>query len=143
MHIGFYIPSLGASEFNIKLFNKLNDIVDSNTFDDVCVFYDDLNHNPINPKFGVFNSAELWSFTGVLFISSFNMIPQVENTVNKFKTVVIYDGTRDLFNILQNINSYEVVTQSQEDYDYLRRVTGKETHLMDDFNITEFTGLAK
>jgi|TARA_R100000482_G_scaffold124638_2_gene78208 hypothetical protein len=143
MHIGFYLPTLGSSEFNIKLFNKLNEIVDSQEYDDVCVFYDDLNYNPINPKFGVFNSSELWSFTGVLFISSFDMIPQVKSTINKFKSVVLYDGTKNLLDILSGIQEFEVVTQNEEDYGYIKRVTGKETHLMKDFNFTEFLGLAK
>lgn len=143
MHIGIYVPSLGSSKLHEQLFNKLNELVDSQQFDDVSVFYDDIDFISVQPRFGIFNSTELWNFTGTLFLSSLDMIPQIKATINKFKSVVMYDGSTDLLKVLSGINEYEVLTYTQEQSDYLKRVSGKETHLMENLNFIEYAGLAK
>ncbi len=137
MNLGVYIPSLGPSQDNTDLFNKLNEYVEQGKFDDISLFYDDVNFCPVDAKFGLFNAADLWNFTGTLFCYSLDIAPKLKNTINNFEVVIVDTGSRNILSILKAMEEYTVVTTSEENKGYLKRVTGK------DVEIHSFDGASK
>lgn len=143
MNLGVYIPTLGPSELNNNLFVKLNQYVEEGTFEDVSLFYDDINFCPIDPKFGIFNTHNLWNFTGTLFCFGMDVVPKLTSTVNKFKTVVVYDDRKNILNVLQAMENFEVLAMNEAQREYLTRVTGKEVTTLDDFDFAGSKELAR
>jgi len=143
MNLGIYVPSLGPTDLNNVLFTKLNQYVDENTFDDISLFYDDINFCPIEAKFGLFNTHNLWNFTGTLFCFSLDIVPKLQNTVNKFKTVLIYDNRKNIFNILKAMENYDVMAVNEDHAKYLGRVTGKKVNILESFDFSKAAELAK
>ena len=143
MNLGVYIPQLGPNELNNNLFTVLNSYVEQGTFEDVSLFYDDINFCPIDPKFGIFNTHNLWNFTGTLFCFGMDVIPKIDKTVNKFKTVVVYDDRKNILNILKAMEKYNVVATDETQCEYLARVTGKEVSMLNNFDFENCAGLAR
>lgn len=143
MNLGVYIPQLGPTELNNNLFTVLNKYVEEGTFEDISLFYDDINFCPIDPKFGIFNTHNLWNFTGTLFCFGMDIIPKIEKTINKFKTVVVYDDRRNILNILQAMEKYNVLAMNETQSEYLSRVTGKKVSTLNNFDFSSCMELAQ
>ena len=85
MNIGFYVDSVAATPQNGIIFEVLNEAVENNDVTDASLFYNDIDYNPIKPQFGMFNSTDLWSFTGLLIATSLDNVIKSARVFNKFK----------------------------------------------------------
>lgn len=140
MNLGVYIPSLGPSQDITDLFNTLNEYVEQGTFDDISLFYDDVNFCPVDAKFGLFNAADLWNFTGTLLCYSLDIVPKLKNTINNFEVVIVDTGSRNILSILKAMEEYPLVATSESHAKYLKRVTGKDVRVSDPESLL-FTGV--
>lgn len=128
-NIGFYIETVNSANRNIDIFNTLNKTIRkrNGSIDDASVFYNDVDFNPIVPVFGLFNSADLWGFTGTLFTTSLNNALKANEIVNKFKLFHIYNrwDDKDIFKVINVSNGIDVITEDEEDSKEFYRITGK------------------
>jgi len=128
-NIGFYIETVNSSNRNIDIFNTLNKTLRkrSGLITDASLFFNDLDFNPVTPLFGMFNSADLWGFTGTLFTTSLDNAFRASEIVNKFKLFHIYNrwDDKEILKVLTLANSIDVITEDEEDSKEFYRLTGK------------------
>lgn len=142
MNLGFYIDSQQQSETTNKVYTALNNLVEQNKVDNASLFFNDIDHNPIIPKFGCFNSTDIWYFTGNLIITSIKNALSLDKVINKFKPFFLYDSERNSALELISIgNQMTIITQSKEDADYIKRVTGFDSKTLQDGKIESILGV--
>ena len=141
MNIGFYINSTNVNPPNDAIFKALNEAVSNKEVTDASVFYNDIDFNPIETKFGMFNSTELWAFTGVLVATSVANVVRSLKIVNKLRPIYLYhqgdEGNKDLIGLLHITNQVKIITRSEQDNKEVYRLTGKETTIIPDLNISK------
>ena len=126
-NIGFYISKVNNDPYNVEIFKSLNEAVEKNEVRDASVFFNDVDYNPIIPKFGMFNAAEVWGFTGILFSTSLQNSLMAKGVINKFRLIHVYSKSedKDLMNLIAISNDTDVVTRSDEETKEYYRLTGK------------------
>jgi hypothetical protein len=136
MNIGYYTSSLGQTELNLRMFDFLNKAIENNEIDNGSVFYEDIAYNPLNMKVGLFNSTDIWYFTGTLLVSGYRQVETIKKVINKFDACYVYDGDRsNLLALISVCQGMKVITTSEEDFNYVKRVCGKDTFLVEEFTV--------
>ena len=136
-NVGFFIPTLGDDEVNLKIFNSLNKALDNNEVRDATVFFNDVKFNSVTPKFATMNSTDVWAFTGDLFSLSLDNSLLSCKIVNKFNLFHLYDKERDgqFFKLLTVANKAKVITSNDSDAKEFKRVTGRDSLKVKDFTV--------
>lgn len=139
MNLAFYVNKI--SDEHLELFNMLNDAAAKYPSASLSVFYDDLDFVSIPTNFAMFNSTELWSFTGTLICFKDEHTIKALNVINKFKLIHMYkkDLNQSLFNTISLANNDQInmITRSEEDNKELYRTTGKKSKQIQNLSIEE------
>jgi len=141
MKLGFYVETNGGTPQNSEIFNFLNKEVDNNSLEDAAVFFDVVNFNPIQTKFGMFDATELWHFTGHLITTSVIGTLKAENVVNRFKMAYLFKtedkNEQTIFELLRIANTHKVLVTNILDQGEFLRLTGVLPKLMEGFSLKE------
>lgn len=141
MNIGFYINATNANAPNDEIFRALNEAVTNQEVTDASVFYNDVDFNPMETKFGMFNSTDLWAFTGVLVSTTLANTMRALKIVNKLKPMYLYNkedpGHKDLLGLIQVQNRVSIITRSEQENKEVYRLTGRNTVVIPDLKITK------
>jgi hypothetical protein len=142
MNLGFYIDSQKQSETTNKIYIALNAMVEGNLADNVNLFYNDIDFNPITPKFGCFNSTDIWYFTGKLIITSIKNALSLDKVINKFKPFFLYDGEKNsALELIAINNKMPIITQTEEHANYIKRVTGDKPRTLENADMEKVLGV--
>jgi hypothetical protein len=129
INLGIYIDTLANTEQLELVANCLNGAVENNSIKDASLFYDDIGHNPFNIKCGIFNSTDLWNFSGELITTSINNTQNAVNIVNNI-SLYYYHGFEEKINVIELLyvlqNKIEIICNSEEGYKEIYRLTGKK-----------------
>ena len=139
MNIGFYVKSCNADGVNAKIFTCLNDAIKDRSVSDASLFFDNIDYNPVETNFGMFNSTSMWHFTGNLVTTSMETTRSALKATNKYELCYLYN--RDDIDVLQLIDTskqVDIITQDQREHDYIYRVTGIKPKLLKDFTVASF-----
>lgn len=133
MNLGFYVDSLTGNGNNLEIFNFLNKAINNSEIDNGSIYYDNIDFNPVSPKFGIFNSTDLWFFTGKLITTSWETYKSASKIVNKFKSKFLYtkSSSVSVFGLTEIAAKEEILVLNEEDQKYLKRVTGKSPLLIE------------
>jgi hypothetical protein len=139
MNLAFYIDKLDSTEFNMQLFQLLNEAVAEYKDSTFSIFYNNLDHVGMATNFAMFNATELWSFTGVLICVSMENTAKALKVINKFKLLHMYDDDKkhNIFDILSLMNNEEitVIAKDEKDAKELYRVTGVKPKQLEGFSV--------
>tara|TARA_Y100001938_G_C7939474_1_gene353546 strand:- start:194 stop:637 length:444 start_codon:yes stop_codon:yes gene_type:complete len=143
MHIAFYIDGNGGTPQNTQIYNALNDAVDKKSVTDASVFFNYVDFNPINNRFGMFDAADMWSFTGNLVATTMENVSAAASIVNKFKLSYLYSeqdkdrfGVFELFKLSQSV---PIIASSEEDANEVHRLTGTKPLQLKEFSVEEIS----
>lgn len=139
--VAFYIDKTDSSPLNMKIYNGLNSMVVDKKVDDANVFFNDVAYNPISVKFGMFNGANIWHYTGNLICTTVENTVKALNSVNKFKLYYLYDRTQNInvYDLLTICGRVPVIVFDQVDANEYNRLTGEKVHFAMEFDhITSF-----
>lgn len=128
--IAFYVDSLAESELNTKIFNFLNQATNNPNINDVSLFYNNINFNSNIAKFGIFNSTDLWNYTGLLVATTVDNVNFAKKIANKFKLVYLFTKQKFNIHLMDIIKDVEVIVSSEEDQKEFFRLTGKSSKLI-------------
>ncbi len=127
MNLGIYIDSLS----NKALLSEVNDLIAQNInkkeIYDISVFFNEIDFNPYRINCGIFNSTELWSFSGELVVTSLNSLATANKIVNNIN-LYYYFGLEEKPNVFQLIELSKIskiVCRSEKDKKEFYRLTGK------------------
>ena len=132
MNIGLYIDSLG-DEKAIKIFiDTIEQGFLSNKLDDASIFYDSVSFTPFNFPCGLFNSTELWNFSGKLLVFSLESLRNAVKIVNNIEIYYVF-GFEESINILAMLdlvssNEISVITKNNLGMLNFYRISGKKVN---------------
>jgi|TARA_R110000744_G_scaffold156310_1_gene271880 hypothetical protein len=144
MNLGFYVHTVEDTPLNKEIYNLLNKAIDEGVVDDASLFYNQIDFNPNEKKFGTFNSTDLWSFNGTLVVTSLNSVPLASGIVNKIKLIYLYTKSEfkrgDLEQLMQIMGlsrSVPVLAKTEEDKKEFYRLTKQNIPVMSEFSAGE------
>lgn len=125
-NLGVYVDSLQNSERTQCLYAALNQAINDGLVDDVSLFYNNVGRNDDVAKFGLFNSTDLWAFTGNLLVTDLSNIGFVKKVVNNFDSYYFMDDVNDnVIDLIFAANDVKVLAKTQQQADYFHRTTGR------------------
>ena len=134
MNIAYYINQINEEEKTTELFNKMNEDLENGAIDNGSVFYKEIGPSLIQPKFGMFNSTEIWHFTGTLIATSMETFLDAVKAVNKYSLAYLFYGDvgRDVFALIGISKNTKILTTTEDDQKEVYRLTGKKPILLED-----------
>lgn len=140
MNLGFFVQTNGGTEQNEKIYTFLNNSIENKNLHNATVFFNDVAYNPIVPKFGMFNSANLWCFKGNLICTSVDNLKKAESVVNNIKVAYLFNSKQEnvesnLFDFVGLSKRYKVITNSVEDQSRFFRLTGVNPELVESWSV--------
>jgi len=124
-NVGFFIPAINDSEVNQEIFTCLNEALTSESISEGVVFYNDVDRNPVDTTFGMFNSTDIWHFTGILISTTFDTCEISRAAVNKFRLYHLFNPEeKNLVGLLHISQDTKFITKSPEESRELYRLTG-------------------
>jgi len=126
MNLGFYIDQVNGEENNVAIFNALNKGIENGDLDNASVFYKEIGHNPVEPKFSLFNSSDIWYYTGTLIATSIDTLTDAIKAINKYDLVYLFSKKTkySIFHLISIIQNCKVIVSTKEDEQEFYRVTG-------------------
>lgn len=82
MNIGIYIQNLNDHTQLKEIEESINYVIDNRIYDDASIFYENIGYNPFSIKCGLFNSTDMWNFSGKLVSTSINTSMSALKIVN-------------------------------------------------------------
>jgi hypothetical protein len=127
MNLGIYLENINNNiQFDVA--HKLSSFcVQSNTFNDVSIFYDNIGPAPQQFVCGSFNSTDVWNFNGRILVFSLDSARMCLNIVNNFE-IYYYMGLEeiDVLNLLDLMNNgLKVICCNKDAKKKFYRVTDK------------------
>lgn len=131
MNIAFYVDTISNDDQGKQIFTCLNEAVKNETVSDASLFFNNPGPSPEASRFGLFNSTELWAYTGLLINTNLQAAFYSLGVVNKFKPVYLYNKQeRDVMNFISLTSKMPVIVTNKEDEQEAFRVTGKRPKLV-------------
>jgi len=129
MRPGFYLDTNGGTPRNTEIYKFLNSNVDK--LEDAAVFFENVDFNPTPVKFGMFDSADLWSFKGNLVCTSINSLRSAVDVKNDVKIAYLFDRSqvneRSLIDLMRlAASNIKVLVSDPVDALEFKRITGFE-----------------
>jgi hypothetical protein len=125
MNIGFYINDLKDQDLVNKIITETQ--INKKYISSTSIFYDNVGPFPFGYEVALFNSTELWAFTGKLIVFSEDLWTKANNIINKFETYLYYDqdNVNNVLSLFKMIDSdCKVVPSSEESVKEFYRLTG-------------------
>ena len=136
MNVGFYIHSVGSTGENDEIYEALNKAIENNDVTDASVFFNDIDFNPVKPKFGMFNATDIWAFTGLLVATTLDNVLRASKIVNKFKLLYLHNNKeKNLFALLDIVNRIPILVKNETDSSEIYRLTGKKPKMIPNLSI--------
>lgn len=129
MNLGIYVHSLKDQEKIKDIFSAIDHGIDNDILYDASVFFDDISYTENTVKCGLFNSSELWNFSGSLVSTSLSTTMSALKIVNNIKLYYYY-GWESNINPLSLIflknGNLSVICDSEESKQDFYRKTGQQ-----------------
>lgn len=145
MNLGFFIQTNAGTPQNTKIYNFLNEAIESNSLYNASVFFNDIGFNPISIKFGMFNSSELWAFNGDLICTSAENLKKALSIVNDINIAYLFNSSTDhtssakhhVFDFANIARQCKVIVDNLVDYNTFYRLTGTKPHLIENWSMSK------
>jgi hypothetical protein len=128
MNIGIYVDSLDNAQHLEHIANFVNNTIRNKEVRDCSIFYDDVGYIPFKINCGIFNSTDIWNFSGNLIVTSLNTINKAVNIVNNID-MYYYNGWEESYKVLDLLfaleNKMHVICQNEIGANKFYRITGK------------------
>lgn len=125
MNLGIYLPVL-QKEILEMILSEIKRGLDSGKLNDASIFYDDAGPIPNVNVCGMFNSVDLWRFTGSLVTFNAGSMARANAATNKFKTIYCHGLVQyELLDLLSTLKTRHCIAITKEAEADFVRVTGK------------------
>lgn len=128
MNIGIYVQNLADHEQIREIADAINTSIETQLVKDASIFYENIGYTPFNIKCGIFNSTDIWNFSGKLIVTSLNVAMSSVKIVNNIDIFYYYGletkiSPLSLIYLLQN--NVKFIARTENDSKDLYRKTGK------------------
>ena len=138
MNLGIYLSSL-SDHHQLK---DISDTINANIgskLKDASIFYDNIAYNPFKINCGIFNSTDLWNFSGTLITTSLSTTMSALKIVNNID-IYYYYGFEDkisplpLIYIINNSKVKFIANTKTNEIDLYRKTRTKSHSVCGSFN---------
>lgn len=131
MNLGVYLSSLSDHDQLRDICDSINMAIDNKQVSDASIFYDNVGYNPFIVKCGIFNSTDLWNFSGKLITTSIASCLTALKIVNNIDLFYYYGWEKEvqtlsLIHLLSNKN-VKLLSRTEDDDKDIYRKTGKKS----------------
>jgi len=110
INLGIYTPSVADETFS-QAMKEIKRCKDSGLIRDASIFYDTMAPITVPIECGLFNSTDIWNFSGKLFAVSVDAAVFAAKTVNNIDIYFGYGwGTKNVFATLNLVHKHKVKT---------------------------------
>tara|TARA_B100001559_G_C16446196_1_gene596876 strand:+ start:255 stop:680 length:426 start_codon:yes stop_codon:yes gene_type:complete len=128
MKIGFYLKHNGTCEALESIVQEINRALSNNTIKDGLIFYEDAAKSK-KYNCAMFNSCDLWSFSGKLITSSPTLFLKASNIVNNIDHYYYYGWEHvNALTLIEISNRTKIICNSEESAEEFYRLTNKRTN---------------
>lgn len=135
-NLGIYINNLADVDQLKAISETINECIEKNIVGDCSVFFDNIAYNPFKIKCGMFNSTDIWNFSGKLITTSMSSTMTALKIVNKID-IYYYYGWENRVNVLSLMSllsqRVQPLARSEKDQLDVYRKTGLKPILCPDF----------
>jgi len=133
MNVAFFFTQTGQDEKSIEIYNGLNEEIESGKIDNGSIFYKEPGHIPVEPLFSMFNSTDIWFYTGTLIATSMETFLDAAKAINKYTLAYLFDkkNEHNAFNLIGIANQSKILTSNEEDHKEVYRLTGIKPMLLE------------
>ena len=148
MNLGVYIDILGDNEEFRLAVKTINEGVKNGDLSVASIFYDSASDIPVKAECGLFNSTDLWNFTGTLVTTGMDPTKNALDMVNKFDIIYYYGwNTKNKINTIALLDiamnpKIKVICRNEQDSKTFSRLTGSKAKVVKDFNLKELLQVA-
>lgn len=138
MNLGIYLSSLSQQNQLQQISETINNGIATKKLSDASIFYDNVAYNPYNIKCGIFNSTDLWNFSGTLITTSLSTTMSAMKIVNNIDMYYYY-GLEDkisplsLINILNKGRVRLIAKTDNDNQDLYRKTRTKALYVCENF----------
>lgn len=133
MNVAYFLSRMNQDEKNLEIYRGLNEDIENGAIDNGSIFYKEPGFIPIEPLFSMFNSTDIWHFTGTLIATSLESFIDAAKAINKFKLAYLFhkeDG-HNVFNLINISKQSKILTSNEEDHKEVYRLTGVKPILLE------------
>lgn len=136
MNVAFYINQINQDEKTVNMFNAMNEDIESGAISNGSVFYKEIGQTSVDAKFGMFNSTDIWYYTGTLIATSMETFFDAIKAVNKYSLAYLFYGDQkhDVFSLIGMSRATKILTTTEEDQKEVYRLTGLKPVLLENVN---------
>lgn len=145
MNIGVYVESITDEDIVGYAIESIEIGFNTNQIDDATIFYDSVGFTPFFFPCGLFNSTELWNFSGTLITFSLNSLKSALSIVNNIDIYYCY-GWEEKTNVLSLLDTLskhpnvKLISKNGEFAKNLFRITGKKSKSIDTHSLLKILG---
>tara|TARA_R110002110_G_scaffold127496_1_gene306479 strand:+ start:101 stop:538 length:438 start_codon:yes stop_codon:yes gene_type:complete len=134
MDVAFFIDQINEDPRTLEIFNGLNEDIENGNIKNGSVFFKDVGPNPVEPKFSLFNSTDIWYYTGTLVATTMETFVDAFKAINNYKLVYLFSrhNKHDVFGLISISKQFKILTKTEEDQKEVYRLTGKKPPLLPD-----------
>lgn len=126
MNLGIYVKSMTEEKTLKMCIDEIEKGMEENKIDDASIFYEAIGFSPLTFPCGVFNSTDIWNFSGKIVTFSLDCLATLNNIVNNFEVYYCF-GFEDIDNVLRLISvssNAKIISKTKEDAEEYYRLTG-------------------
>lgn len=126
MNLGIYIQNLNNKQQLEIADNLIRFSISNGIADDGCIFYDNIGPVDGSIKCAMFNSTDIWNFSGQLVVFSLDCARYALKIINKFHIYYLYGLENvNILNLLDLLNKdVRIICPNKEFKKELYRTTG-------------------
>jgi len=138
MNLGIYLSSLSQQNQLQQISEAINNGIAAKKLNDASIFYDNIAYNPHDIKCGIFNSTDLWNFSGTLITTSLSTTISAIKIVNSID-IYYYYGFEDkisplpLINIINKGGVKFIAKTNNDNQDLYRKTRTGALYICDNF----------
>lgn len=134
MNVAFFIDQIDEGKKNSQIFNSLNDDLEKGKIKNGSIFFKEVGFSPVLPRFAMFNSTDIWNFTGTLIATSISTFRYAMKAVNNYDLIYYFNKEKaDVFSLNHIMKTGKVIVDNEEDEREIYRLTNKKPILVSDF----------
>lgn len=128
MNLAIYVKSLKDEDILKLCIEEIENAMDKNIIDDASIFYDAIGFCPLFFPCGVFNSTDIWNFSGKITTFSLECLTNLKNIVNNFDTYYCFgwEKTDNVLKLISMTSGMKVIAKTKEDASEYYRLTGNK-----------------
>jgi len=126
MNLGIYVKSMTEEKTLKMCIEQIEKGVEENKIDDASIFYDAIGFSPLHFPCGVFNSTDIWNFSGKIVTFSIDCLITLNNIVNNFDVYYCFgfEKNENVLTLISASSNAKIIAKTKEDYDEYYRLTG-------------------